>query len=165
SSSRRRAGMSAGISGSPSFGRHPTEASRSVPVRWRPQRLIALRKARDDSGDVDMVAVYRQSAEDVVATLGTDVRRGLTEAEALARLERLGANRLAHEPPVPSWRKFLAQFQDALVVLLLVATAISAVLWMYERDTALPYEALAIVLVVLLNAVMGYVQETRAESA
>ena len=51
------------------------------------------------------------------------------------------------------------------MILLLVATAISAALWLYERDSALPYEAIAISGVVLLNAVMGYVQASRAESA
>jgi Ca2+-transporting ATPase len=59
----------------------------------------------------------------------------------------------------------LAQFQDALVILLLAATGISAGLWWYEGVSALPYEALAIFSVVLLNAAMGYVQESRAESA
>jgi Ca2+-transporting ATPase len=51
-----------------------------------------------------------------------------------------------------------------LVLLLLVATAISVALWAVERNAALPYEAMAIVAVVLLNATMGYVQESRAES-
>src|SRR5690606_17902735 len=60
---------------------------------------------------------------------------------------------------------FLAQFQDVLVILLLIATAISAALWAIERDAALPYEAIAIFVVVLLNATMGYVQEARAEAA
>jgi Ca2+-transporting ATPase len=66
---------------------------------------------------------------------------------------------------VPLWRRFVAQFEDVLVILLLVATFISAVLWAFERDTTLPYEAIAIFAVVLLNATMGYVQETRAEAA
>ena len=91
--------------------------------------------------------------------------RGLSDAEARARLREHGRNELAARPPVPAWRRFLAQFQDVLVILLLVATAISAGLWVYERDTALPYEALAILAVVLLNATMGYVQESRAEAA
>ena len=76
-----------------------------------------------------------------------------------------GRNELAAEKPPPAWRRFLAQFQDVLVILLLVATAISAGLWAYERDAALPYEAIAIFAVVLLNATMGYVQESRAEAA
>jgi Ca2+-transporting ATPase len=66
---------------------------------------------------------------------------------------------------VPGWRKFLSQFQDVLVVLLLIATLISAVLWLIERESALPYEAIAIFAVVLLNAIMGHIQESRAESA
>ena len=65
---------------------------------------------------------------------------------------------------MPAWRKFLAQFEDVLVILLLIATAISAALWLYERESALPYEAMAILAVVLLNAIMGYIQESRAES-
>jgi Ca2+-transporting ATPase len=113
----------------------------------------------------DFSNAYRLSLDEIVATLGTDVRRGLTDEEALARLERYGRNEIAAEEPVPAWRRFLAQFQDVLVILLLAATAISAALWAYERDAALPYEALAIFAVVLLNATLGYVQESRAEAA
>jgi P-type Ca2+ transporter type 2C len=108
---------------------------------------------------------YQQSIEDVLAELATDARRGLSEDEARARLARDGRNQLAAEKPVAAWRKFLAQFQDMLVILLLIATAISAALWLYERESALPYEAIAILGVVVLNAVMGYIQESRAESA
>ena len=108
---------------------------------------------------------YRQRIEDVVAALGTDAQHGLTDQDARTRLLRDGRNELAAEKPIPAWRRFLAQFQDVLVLLLLVATAISAALWAIERDAALPYEAIAIFAVVLLNATMGYVQESRAESA
>jgi P-type Ca2+ transporter type 2C len=108
---------------------------------------------------------HRQQAEDVVAALRTDRQRGLTEAEAGALLGQHGRNELTAEPGTPAWRKFLRQFQDVLVILLLVATGISAGLWAYERDAALPYEAIAILAVVLLNATLGYVQEARAESA
>ena len=66
---------------------------------------------------------------------------------------------------MPAWRKFLAQFQDVLVILLLIATLISAGLWLYERDSALPYEAMAIFAVVMLNAIMGHIQGSRAEQA
>lgn len=100
-----------------------------------------------------------------MAALHTDERNGLSETEARARLTRYGGNELTADKPAPAWKKFLAQFQDALVILLLVATAISVGLWFYERESALPYEAIAISAVVLLNAVMGYIQESRAESA
>src|SRR6185503_10383433 len=108
---------------------------------------------------------YQQPVEEVLTTLRTDARHGLSEGEAQARLERYGRNELTAEKPVPRWRKFLAQFQDVLVILLLIATLISAGLWLYERESALPYEALAIFAVVLLNAIMGYAQQARAEQA
>ena len=108
---------------------------------------------------------HRQSVDDVIAALGTDARRGLDDEEARARLARHGRNELAAAKPVPGWRRLLAQFQDVLVILLLVATAISAVLWAVEREAPLPYEAIAIFVVVLLNATMGYIQESRAEAA
>jgi Ca2+-transporting ATPase len=108
---------------------------------------------------------YQQSVDEALAALGTDPKRGLTQQEAATRLERFGRNELAAEEPVPAWKKFLAQFKDLLVILLLIATAVSAGLWLVERESALPYEAIAILAVVLLNAVIGYVQESRAESA
>ena len=113
----------------------------------------------------NQIPPYQQPVDEVLATLGTDGRRGLSQEEARARLESYGRNELTTEKPVPRWKKFLAQFQDALVILLLIATAISAGLWLYERESALPYEAMAIFAVVLLNAVMGYFQESRAEEA
>lgn len=108
---------------------------------------------------------YRATAAETIASLQSDERAGLGKEEALARLERHGRNELTERAPIPAWRKFLAQFQDVLVILLLIATAVSAVLWWLERDQALPYEAIAILAVVMLNAIMGYVQQARAEQA
>jgi Ca2+-transporting ATPase len=115
----------------------------------------------NDSGP----APYRRPVDEVLAALGADARLGLSGTQARARLESHGRNELAAEKPVPAWRKFLAQFQDVLVILLLIATLISAGLWLYERESALPYESIAILAVVLLNAIMGYVQQSRAEEA
>lgn len=112
-----------------------------------------------------LASAYQRSIEEVATALATDIARGLSNDEARARLALYGRNELAAERPVPVWRRIIAQFSDPLVILLLVATAISAVLWVYERDTALPYEAIAIFAVVLLNAVMGYAQKSRAEAA
>ena len=101
----------------------------------------------------------------MLTALGTDVEQGLTEAEATARLERFGPNQLEAGRPVPAWRKFLDQFTDVLVLLLIVAGVISTTLWFFERASALPYEAIAIFVIVLLNGIMGYVQQARAEKA
>ena len=108
---------------------------------------------------------YRQPVDAVLTALGSDASRGLSSVEAQARLIRFGRNELAAERPVPAWRRFVTQFQDVLVILLLVASAISTLLWAIERDATLPYEAIAILAVVVLNATMGYVQESRAEAA
>ena len=115
--------------------------------------------------DIDSTTAYRQPADAIVAALETDAERGLSDEQVRARARRYGKNDLAAERPPPAWRRFLAQFNDVLVVLLLAATAVSAALWLYERETALPYEAMAIFAVVLLNAMMGYVQQARAEQA
>jgi Ca2+-transporting ATPase len=113
----------------------------------------------------DQTDAYRMTAEEVVAELGSDPRHGLSGQDASARLRQYGPNELETEKPEPAWRRFLAQFQDVLIILLLVATAISVGLWVYERDTAMPYEGLTIFAIVLLNGILGHVQETRAEQA
>ena len=117
-----------------------------------------------NSDPVQPVA-FQQPADEVVAALGSDKQRGLSVHEAQKRLEEVGPNELKAEAPVPAWRRFLAQFEDVLIILLLIATAISVGLWLYERDSALPYEGLAIFAIVLLNGILGYVQEARAEQA
>jgi Ca2+-transporting ATPase len=108
---------------------------------------------------------YRLSVSEVATALGTDAHRGLDAADAARRLAEVGRNELIAERPVPAWRRFLAQFQDILVLLLLAATVVSVLDWYFEGAGGLPYEAIAIFAVVLLNAVMGFVQESRAEAA
>jgi Ca2+-transporting ATPase len=97
---------------------------------------------------------YRRTVDDVVAALGTDRQSGLGQTQAQERLERYGQNQLIAETPLPKWRKFLTQFADVLVILLIIAASISGVLWFFERNSALPYDAIAIFAIVLLNAWM-----------
>ena len=108
---------------------------------------------------------YRQPADMVIGALGSDPERGLTADEVRTRRERYGPNELEQEKPVPAWRRFLAQFEDVLVILLLIAVVISAITWAIERESALPYESLVIFAIVLLNGILGYIQESRAEQA
>ena len=117
---------------------------------------------QDAPGNAD---AYRSSAADVLRILKVDAQCGLTAAEAQARLQTYGRNELPSEVPVSAWRKFAEQFTGILVILLIIAASISAALWFFERGSALPYEALAILAIVLLNATLGYVQQARAERA
>src|SRR5690606_4111259 len=83
---------------------------------------------------------YRRPAGDVLLQLESS-EAGLDDEEARKRLARYGRNELTARKPIPAWRKFLAQFQDVLVILLLIATAISFALWLIERESDLPYDA------------------------
>ena len=98
---------------------------------------------------------YQRAVEEVLTGFRTDASLGLVRDEARRRLAQSGPNELEAEPSEPPWKRFARQFSDVLVILLLIATAISAALWLYERDSALPYEAIAISAVVFLNALMG----------
>jgi len=108
---------------------------------------------------------WRRDAVEVAAELGTDVRRGLSSAEAEARLARFGPNELAAAEAVPAWRKLLAQFADPLIYLLVAAVVVSLVAWSAEGADSLPFDAIVIAVIIVLNAVLGYVQEARAEQA
>ena len=104
-------------------------------------------------------------AAEVVARLATDPVRGLSAAEAQARLAQLGRNELPAAPPVPWWRKLLAQFESPLVLLLVAAGGISLGVWWFEGHHGGPYEALTIFAIVVANAILGFIQEERAEHA
>ncbi|MFN8473185.1 MAG: cation-translocating P-type ATPase [Anaerolineae bacterium] len=108
---------------------------------------------------------YRFPTADVLSALSADTTNGLTVEEAASRLTTYGQNELPAPQPDPWWRKFLAQFNNYLTILLLIATVISFIVWFLERAEPVPYEALAILAIVILNAILGYVQEGRAEQA
>ena len=101
----------------------------------------------------------------VAASLGADLRRGLSTAEAAARLARFGPNRLDTAERVPVWRKFLGQFENPLIYLLVAAVVVSLVAWVLEGGGEPPFDAIVITAIIVANAVLGYVQEARAEQA
>ncbi len=104
-------------------------------------------------------------AEVVARRLGVDPVTGLSEVEAARRLAVDGPNELQAKRPVPFWRKVLAQFQDPLIYLLLVAVVISLFAWLLDGGTGVPVDASVITAIVLLNAFLGYTQEAKAEDA
>ena len=108
---------------------------------------------------------WLREVTDIAVELATDLRSGLTDAEAAARLERYGRNRLDETPSIPAWRRFVAQFLDPLIYLLLFAVVVAFVAWLLEDREGIPYDVIVILAIVILNAVLGHVQEARAEHA
>ncbi len=102
---------------------------------------------------------HAHAAEEVVRELGVDPQSGLSSAEAGQRLDRDGPNMLDETAREPRWRAFLRQFQNLLIIILLVAAVVSLVV---TRQWETP---VVIALVVLLNATIGFVQESRAEAS
>ncbi|MFC1465826.1 MAG: cation-transporting P-type ATPase [Candidatus Brachytrichaceae bacterium NZ_4S206] len=96
--------------------------------------------------------------EEVTALLDSDPQRGLDEAEAKSRLERFGPNVLTVKRGKSPLVRFLLQFHSPLIYILLVASAVTLVL----EDTV---DAAVIAAVVLVNAIVGYIQESKAEKA
>jgi Ca2+-transporting ATPase len=113
----------------------------------------------------DAPAPYREGAEAVVSRLRSDPARGLSREEVHRRLEQYGLNQLKSAPETPWWRRLLEQFQNFLVIILLIATVISMAEWLLQkpRESDMPYEAIVILAIVILNALLGYFQESRAE--
>ena len=72
---------------------------------------------------------YRDTASAMVAVLATDSARGLHDAEAHRRLDQYGHNRLKSAPETPWWKRLLEQFENFLVIILLVAVVISVLEW------------------------------------
>ncbi|KPF44569.1 haloacid dehalogenase [beta proteobacterium AAP51] len=109
-------------------------------------------------------------AEALAQQLQTDLHRGLSAAEAARRLQAEGPNELRALPAVPAWRRALAQLQDPLVYLLAGAAAVALAAWWFEGRgrpgvAGWPLDALVIAVVVLLNAVLGWLQEAKAAQA
>ncbi|MDM7944115.1 MAG: cation-translocating P-type ATPase [Hydrogenophaga sp.] len=107
---------------------------------------------------------------DVIAALGTDADSGLGADEAARRLRANGPNELRAVPPVPVWRRALAQLQDPLVYLLGAAAAVALAAWWFEGRSSpgvagWPLDAIVIAFVVVLNAVLGWLQEVKAAQA
>ncbi|MCE5202664.1 MAG: cation-translocating P-type ATPase [Actinomycetia bacterium] len=98
------------------------------------------------------------AADEALALLGSDAATGLSSEEAARRLAEYGPNELERAEKTPAWKMFVAQFNDFMIWVLLVAVVISAL-----EDQVL--EAIAIAAILLLNGILGFVQEYRAEQA
>ncbi|MDP6906710.1 MAG: cation-transporting P-type ATPase [Candidatus Thalassarchaeaceae archaeon] len=96
---------------------------------------------------------------DVLENLGT-TEEGLTSEEVLKRRDNHGENKLDEKPPIPKWVRFLEQFRDPMVYLLMLAAVIATIF--EPEDIGTP---IFIVFALTLNAFFGYIQEAKAEEA
>jgi P-type Ca2+ transporter type 2C len=121
--------------------------------------MVVKDEGMNEPRSVDSMPWHARSIGDVAHHFGVDPDTGISTAEARRRLERCGPNRLIEAPEVPWWRAFLRQFHDLLIVILLIAAVVSLLV-------SRPWETRAAIgFVVLLNAVIGFAQESRAQAA
>ena len=103
--------------------------------------------------------------EDLLKELRTSLEAGLSSQEAQQRLGQYGENKLAEKKKKTNLQGFLEQFKDAMIIILLLAAAVSFVVACFGHDPMEFFEPLLILLIVVLNAVLGMVQEAKAEKA
>ena len=103
--------------------------------------------------------------EDLLKELRTSLEAGLSSQEAQQRLGQYGENKLAEKKKKTNLQRFLEQFKDAMIIILLLAAAVSFVVACFGHDPMEFFEPLLILLIVVLNAVLGMVQEAKAEKA
>ena len=108
---------------------------------------------------------YDIPREALLQELSVSMDAGLSQQEAQLRLEKYGANKLAEKKKKTNLRRFLEQFQDVMIVILLAAAAVSFVVACFGHDPMEFFEPLLILLIVILNAILGVVQESKAEKA
>ena len=106
-----------------------------------------------------------QTVDAVAAALQTDPVRGLSAQEAALRLAQDGPNQLRTTPPPPAWRRLFKQFQDPLIYLLMAAVVVTLLAWFIEGRVGWPVDAVVITVIVVLNGILGYVQEAKAADA
>ncbi len=108
-----------------------------------------------------MNAYYNLSPDEVAAQLGADLHEGLSANEAKERLARDGYNEFEKKKHKPWWAKFLDQFKSFMIIVLLVAAAISGVVGAMNGEGFT--DAIIILFIVVLNAIIGVLQESKAE--
>lgn len=118
---------------------------------------------------------YNLSVDEVKKVYGTSIENGLTEDEAKKRIEKYGYNELLAEDQIPRWKVFLNQFKDVLIYILIISALVSAVMEFFAYQKTHPgteltmeafgYDWIVIGVIVIINAIIGFVQEGKSDAA
>ncbi len=108
---------------------------------------------------------YLQSAEEVFEHVSS-TEQGLSEAEAAARLEKNGKNKLDEGKKKTMFKRVIEQLSDPMIIILIVAAVVSAITeWFEAGGFVFPTDTVIILVVVIINTVLGVLQESKAEAA
>ncbi|MDD6268455.1 MAG: calcium-translocating P-type ATPase, PMCA-type [Oscillospiraceae bacterium] len=108
---------------------------------------------------------YSKKANELLEELNTDKQNGLSSAEALSRKEKYGENKLREKKKKTTLQRFLDQFKDVMILILIAAAIVSFTVVCVEKNWKELFEPSLIVIIVILNAIMGVYQEGKAEKA
>lgn len=108
---------------------------------------------------------YTNSTDDVIKQLSSNIEKGLSEEEAVSRIAKYGPNKLREKKKKSNLQRFLEQFKDAMILILIAAAIVSFVIACIEGEPSGFFEPMLILLIVVLNAIMGVLQESKAEKA
>lgn len=111
------------------------------------------------------MTAHSQSKEEVIHSFSANVKQGLSSAQAAELQTRFGPNKLNEKKKKTNLQRFLEQFKDVMIIILLIAAVISFVIACTQGDPMEFFEPVLILLIVVLNAIMGMVQESKAEKA
>ncbi|OUO32825.1 cation-translocating P-type ATPase [Olsenella sp. An293] len=107
---------------------------------------------------------YLVPTDEVLSELSSDEESGLSSGEASSRLAQYGPNELEKEEKTPLWKRFFEQMADPMVIMLIVAAAISAITGTIQGESEWA-DVIIIMAVVIINSVLGVVQEAKSEQA
>ena len=111
------------------------------------------------------MSLHSRSQAEVLEQLSVDPAVGLSATEVTARREKYGENKLREKKKKTTFQRFLDQFKDVMILILIAAAIISFVMVVMEKHWGELFEPALILLIVILNAVMGVYQEGKAEKA
>ena len=109
--------------------------------------------------------MHSKTREEVLKSLSSNAERGLTSSQVAELQGKFGPNKLSESKKKTNLQRFLEQFKDVMIIILLLAAAVSFVVACFGHDPMEFFEPALILLIVVLNAVLGVVQESKAEKA